>query len=893
MTKSMAAWRLLLATTFLVTPAAVFAQETPPAEEQADQNSAEETTEETAGETDVSASGFDGEIVVQGKYSPDIVRTTPEVVTLLSEDDIARTGDGNIAGSLSRVSGLSVVGNGIVFVRGLGDRYSSALLNGSPLPSPEPLRRVVPLDIFPTSVIASSLVQKSYSANFPGEFGGGVINLTTKAVPTESFLEISIGGSGDSETTGLLGYTYFGGETDWTGFDNGSRGLTAPVAAFLSSGQRIGDLGVDQQAIAGAIVNADNGVIQKNNNIPMNFSGSLTGGTSVELGDGVYLGVIATGGINNKWRTRDITQQTAASETVLASDFRRVSTENRIVVNGLLGFGLEFGEHQIRWTNLYIRDTVKQTRLAEGEEQNLGDFSIVRQDTAWFERQLIDTQLVGEFQIGPVKLDVRGVYANSQREAPYELSFQYTRNEREGAVFGDFYQNNLNNGNPGSASVAFSDLNEDLWAGSFDLSGDIMDRVTLSAGYAYTDTKRYSERREFLFSAGGALNLPENEGFSLLRPDFLLSQDVVDYLNIGLSETTESNPAFEASLVTHAGYAQVQAELTMGLNVNLGVRYEDGKQSVSSVQIFTNSTALPSTTTLENSYWLPAATLTWEVAPDMQVRINGSKTIARPQFRELIFQRYYDPETNSEYLGNPLLQDSELTNAEIRYEYYYAPEQNISIAGFFKKIDKPIETFLSPEQSEFYTSFANAPTANLYGVEIDGVKFFDLVDVGGDFFSTRRLRISVNYTYTKSELKVADGDTVLDFLAVGPQPASNYFTDGSPLTGQSDHLVNVQIGMEDTDGLSQQTLLLSYASDRVTRRGSAGQPDVVESPGWKLDFVARQGITLGGQIIDLKFEARNLLGTDYEEFQDFETRRVFFNRYDVGTSFSVSASVEF
>ena len=108
-----------------------------------------------------------------------------------------------------RVTGLSLVGGRFVYVRGLGDRYSLALLNGSPLPSPEPLRRVVPLDIFPTSVIASSVVQKSYSVAYPGEFGGGVINLTTLAVPEETYL--SIGGSigGNSETTGELGYTYF------------------------------------------------------------------------------------------------------------------------------------------------------------------------------------------------------------------------------------------------------------------------------------------------------------------------------------------------------------------------------------------------------------------------------------------------------------------------------------------------------------------------------------------------------------------------------------------------------------------------------------------------------------------------------------------------------------
>ena len=141
---------------------------------------------------------------------------------MLGAADIARTGEGNIAGALGRVTGLSVVGNGFVYVRGLGDRYSLALLNGSPLPSPEPLKRVVPLDIFPSSIIASSLVQKSYSANFPGEFGGGVINLTTKAVPREPFL--TIGGSigGNSETTGPVSYTHLDvyKRQDWNSLDS-------------------------------------------------------------------------------------------------------------------------------------------------------------------------------------------------------------------------------------------------------------------------------------------------------------------------------------------------------------------------------------------------------------------------------------------------------------------------------------------------------------------------------------------------------------------------------------------------------------------------------------------------------------------------------------------------
>src|SRR3546814_11126429 len=113
--------------------------------------------------------------------------------------------------------------------RGLGDRYSLALLNGSPLPSPEPLKRVVPLDIFPTNVIDSTLVQKSYSVNFPGEFGGGVINLTTKSTPRETFLTFSGGIGWASETTNELGYTYYGSDTDWTGFDHGTPPVPPPL----------------------------------------------------------------------------------------------------------------------------------------------------------------------------------------------------------------------------------------------------------------------------------------------------------------------------------------------------------------------------------------------------------------------------------------------------------------------------------------------------------------------------------------------------------------------------------------------------------------------------------------------------------------------------------------
>ena len=225
---------LLLFTTALTLPAAAFAQdagvgtgaEGVPADEDAatDALQAQEAQgidntpqEEEFEEPDISVPG--GSIVVTGRRRQDVTRASSQVVSVLDSASIARSGEGDIAGALTRVTGLSTVGNGLVFVRGLGDRYSLALLNGLPLPSPQPLSRVVPLDIFPTSVIASSLVQKTYSANFPGEFGGGVINLTTRAVPDESFVKVSAGISGDTETTFGTGYSYYGSDYDWFGFD--------------------------------------------------------------------------------------------------------------------------------------------------------------------------------------------------------------------------------------------------------------------------------------------------------------------------------------------------------------------------------------------------------------------------------------------------------------------------------------------------------------------------------------------------------------------------------------------------------------------------------------------------------------------------------------------------
>ena len=882
-----AGYRSLLIAALAVLTAAAAAQEAPPAA--APTPATEADVEEAAEVVDIDTVG---EVVIVGRRDRNVQQAANQVLSVLSAADIARTGEGDIAGALSRVTGLSVASNGFVYVRGLGDRYSQAFLNGLPLPSPEPLRRAVPLDLFPTDVIASSVVQKSYSANFTGEFGGGLINLTTLAVPREPFLKFGFGLSGDTETTGHLGYTHYGSKYDWTGSDSGVRDVPPAMAAYFASGQRLSGYGAESGDLAKEFANTNTALIQRNDKIPVNTSLSLSGGTSRELGDG-ELGIVATAGYSQNWLTKDNIEQNAADAdlSVLDKDYRQVSTENRIVVNGLFGLGYEFGEgNKIRWTNLIIRDTLKRTSLSEGKQNSQRpDRDFLEQETGWYERQVWSTQLSGGFNFDPVKIDLRAAYANSSRKAPFELAFGYSRSNIAADPYGAYFINRLDNGQTGFASIVFSELDEDLFAYGADASWEVTPQLFVSAGLEGTDTERDSERREFLAIAPSTFP----SGVAMFRPDYLLGSEVVDFYGIRAIETTESDPAFTASLETQAAYLQVQAEVADGFEVNAGVRYEQAEQLVEPRQVFATPAGSTAVTRLDNDYILPALTLTWKFADDMQARFNASQTIARPQFRELMFQSYYDPESNRAYRGNPLLIDSEFKNAELRWEWYFARDQRLSAAGFWKEIDKPIEAFTGFNDNNPVTSFANAPEATLYGLELESQKYLFLSDMTERaFFASRRLVLIGNYTWSKSEISVKDGDTT-DVFGTVTQPASNFFRDGAPLTGQSEHLVNLQIGLEDEDALSQQTLLISYASDRVTSRGAAGLPDIYESPGISVDFVARQGFQFLGKGMEFKFEARNLLGREYSEYQERGPNRIYFNRYDRGVKLSASISASF
>lgn len=853
---------LLLCTTALMAPAVVFAQAADGPEVQ--------------------------ELVVRGRYIPEVMRETAEVASIVTAEDLVRQGDGTAAEALTRLTGLSVVSGRFVYVRGLGERYSSALLNGSPLPSPEPLQRVVPLDLFPSGILSSVNVQKSYSVNYPGEFGGGVIDLRTVGVPDEPFVSMSFSLSGNDETSLKQGLTYYGGDYDLTGFDDGTRDLPGLIRQGIATGQRIDQSNFDAETLVQmgrSFQNANVRLLQSTNDIPINGSVGLSAGARWNQ-DWGSLGVVAVGGYDRGWSTQRAIQQAGVVSLgglSVTEDLRSNTTEMDVEWHGLASVALDLDAHKFQWTNFYVRNVTKEARSVEGESSAASNY--IRDDyTAWYERELFNTQLTGAHEFGDLEIDWRGSYANTTREAPYETQIRYRR-----LADNRFYHNPQSDAN----FLRFSDLEDTTYGAGVDVryrwDNPLIVDLTVSAGYAYYENERDSVSRAFRFTMDQTPSL----AFQLQRVDYLYSNFNIRTDGLFLREVTgsEGAAAYQASLTTNAFYVQGEGEILPAVRASLGLRYEDGEQSVQALDLFSAND--PAAVELKNDYVLPAGTVTWNFADDQQLRFGISKTIARPQFREQAPQIYLDPESDRTFIGNPYLVDSELVNIDLRYERYFDRAQFATIGAFYKDIDKPIESVVNETGSGLQQTFLNAPRAVLYGLEAEFKKYFE-PQLGVAFLDNQRWLIGANYTWTKAEVKVSDGDQVFPLTGLGqPAPASNFVIDGSRLQGTSEHIANLQFGFESLTGDTQATLLANYASERTVARGSAGGSDFLQEPGVQLDLTVRQKFQLWGPEFTLGFEARNLLGEEFDEFQTLGGDKIILNNYELGRSYSVSLSASF
>jgi outer membrane receptor protein involved in Fe transport len=884
---------LLLATTAMVAPGLAHAQDPAPATSAAAAQNALTAQQDPEQEvTEVE------EVVVRGRFIPEPLRETSEVAAFLTDEDIQRTGDSTAAEALTRVTGLSIVEGRFVYVRGLGERYSSALLNGSPLPSPEPLQRVVPLDLFPSNILAGVTVQKTYSPNYPGEFGGGVIDLRTVDAPEEPFFNVEGGIGYHSETTGRENLTYYGSDTDWTGYDDGTRDVPGALRLAFARGDQIGPGAFDDeelQDIGQSLVNAPLRLLQFDES-PVDWGAELSGGFSNESPIGT-LGFVGVAGFDSSWRAREGVQQVGqldAGALDPVNNYAFESNQNDVRANLLGSISLTRPDHEIKWTNFYVHSTTKEARTREGPSYAAGG-SVQRTDyTEWFERELISTQLAGEhfFMDGDLGVNWRAAYAKSTRDAPYETRFGYGLNDVTGLYSADLDQ----------SLISFSSLEDEVVSGGVDVSytlplSSVRDAI-FSAGVAYLNNDRDSIRRDLTFRDPTGYYTGYPQGLNS-RVDYLFSDFNINPNGLVIQEVTSggSAPQYLGELTVNAAYVQADIEIIPLVRISGGVRFEDGEQTVNPINIF--GTGLPFVdTAIEEQYWLPAATVTWNFYEDMQLRLGASKTIGRPQFRELAPQSYTDPESDRSFIGNPYLVDTEILNVDARYEWYFERGQYFTLGAFYKKLDRPVEsTIYEITALEYQQTFLNAPQAQLYGVEIDGKKYFEFPDSGTPFIADKRWLIQANYTWSDSEVQVEAGDTVRSLFGLGnDEPASFYISDGSPLQDQSEHVANLQFGWEDDVARSQATFIVNYVSERITARGPGiggnRLPDFMQEPGIFLDFVYRKDFTVGERDLGVKVELRNLLDTEFDEYQELGNK-IRVNNYDLGSSASISLTARF
>ena len=868
---------LFLAITALLAPAAAGAQD------------AGTTVPTTAQSSAPSATDLDA-VSVTGRYIPAPMLSSAQVLSHISREDIEREGASTAAEALNRVPGLSVSQGKYVFVRGLNERYSQALLDGTPLPSPEPLKRVVPLDLFPTNVLDTIEVQKTYSARYPGEFGGGVINLTSAVVPDEPFLELSVGIGGNTETTHEPGLTYYGGgDSDFFGYDDGTRKVRGALGEAMATGNLIvtgPDFTAEQvRAVGRSMVNAPINVLQTRDEMHTDYSYGIDAGTAMNLG-GARLGIVATAGLSNSWQTQDGLSQYGEARTGTAEvlgEQQYLSTTNQATVNGLVAANLQWDRHRVGIGTMYVHDTEKEARSSDGYSYQAGQ--VRRHDTTrWVERELVNTQLTGEHRFGEyddVGIEWRAAHARAGRDNPYEREIGFFE-DRDG------FWRHLNN------QTAFGEVNERI--DSFGIDGSwrlpTERELTLRAGYAWSETERDATSRDFTFIITDTA--PFYTGYQ--RPDYLFSDYNISQGWVELRENTGANgaSAYRGGLEVDALYLEAETALTDSLRATVGVRREDADQWVSPVDLFNGGAALPGTQ-LQEDYVLPALSVTWILDDNRQVRFAASQTIARPQFRELSPLQYMDLELDRLTIGNPYLVDSELTNLDVRFEQYFEDGGHFSVGAFYKDLDNPIETVVSDDVSFLRQSFVNAPAASLYGVELDYRQYFDH---GLSWLGDSRMFLGANYTWSDSETESSNGDQVI--LYNGTRlPADLVVVDGDRMQGQSEHLANLQLGLEGSNG-DQATLLVGHASERISARGTFDangaqrQPALMHDPGTSVDLVLRKGLPAwGGADLQLTFEARNLLGEEYHEYQELGGGRIDVNRYDLGRSFSVALKASF
>lgn len=855
------------------------------------------------------------EVVVSGRLISATQRLLNErindsvVTDLLGGDTISRLGDSTVGAALRRVPGLSLVQDKFVYIRGLGERYSTSSLNGSQIPSPDLTRNVIPLDVFPTSIVESLRVQKAWSPDLAANFAGGSVDIRTKGVPDGFVASLEIGGGYNSISN--TGRTYPGGGDDEFGTDDGSRALPSPVLDALTEFQ--GDVSVsnifnvlrqqdpsatfaDAQAVNRELaleLNRDIGLERKS----LPFDGNVKAGigNSYEIGRDWVAGFNVGASYQNFWR-----KTTSLARNVNFPEQRtdtEEETTHSVNAAGTVALGLQWlADHEISTTTLWLRNTDDETAVRDffNENREIQDGNGWRSYRLQFEeRELWTNQIRGTHYLGedtrarlpflsgllgflPTDTSVSWFYSDSEATTDIpnqvEIASQTVTDPETAEVLAE--QVTLSNT---AGDFRFTDLDDEVqhWGWSATLPIETRNHVLqFSGGYAHSRKARTYEQTQLSLGATGVessdvLQGPLDDVFSdenILNPEN----------NFLFARQGANNESYIAATMTDAVFGEVDWTWNDTWRVAVGARWEDYRQAAvnwnpygftaSDPQVTTDPGELAEGTFQDDKIY-PSAAVTWmgEMwAETFQLRFGYSETAVRPDLREITDASYIDPITDDLVRGNSGVVPAEIRNYDVRGEWFFGNGDNFTVSLFYKEIENPIEFFESPaSDTTVAREILNAESAEVQGVEFEGVK--ELGFLGGLF---DRLFVQGNLTLQDSE------------LVAGPR-ASAPTNPVRPLSGASEYVANVMLGFDSPQAAHSASLIYNVFGERLYVAGRNGAPDGYEQPFHSLDLTYAWYAT---ETLTFKLKALNLL----DETITIERGGVVTYEEDPGTSYSLS-----
>jgi outer membrane receptor protein involved in Fe transport len=748
-------------------------------------------------------------------------RESAAVVDAISVADISRSPDGTASAATRRIVGATIVGGQYLYVRGLGGRYVNVRLNGVPLPSTDPDLPGFQLDLFPASLLSSLSIAKTFTPDIPGDFAGGSMNVVTRDFPDDFTLTASVGLGTTTETLSNRIIGYEGGDTDFLGFDDGTRDLPSELEdrRLAVEGQRNPD-GFEEDEfnrVGGEfprVVPIEERGFFPNTNI------SLSVGDSVKIA-GRRLGFLVSLGYRYSLQaSSEVIQRVEEVNDVLQGyDFSRndQTTEKALIgALGALSYELAQG-HKLGLVSMFTQSADDRTTYFSQEDSQLDmGLRVERSQFRFIERQLFFNQLLGHHDFEAVLLDWQLNASSVKRDQPNTIDIQ-----RRGPLPGEVVARG------GSGERLFSDLDQLDLGGGADVTVPI-EETKLKAGYMGRFGDREFGQRTFVpDDIDGAPVDRTNEDFFAPRN----SGRFYEY-----DEGTLRDDAYVAEEELHAGYLMIDTPMFGDLRLIAGARVESMRQFLDPGSEFVANESMMPNTNRTTTDVLPAAALTYAFTEKMSVRAAYGGTVARPIVRELALVYATDHIRRRSVIGNPELDRTYIHNFDLRWEVFPSDVEVLAASVFYKVFKHPIESVITMN-GDF--SFQNVDGAENYGLELEARVGLDrLLD------SLEDLSVGANFALISSNVEISE-----EVLAFATSPER-------PMAGQSPYVANLSLGYtSEGTGLSL-NLFYNVFGPRLRDVGTNPLPDTYEEPFHSVDLSAAYKL---GEHFTLGASAQNLL----------------------------------